>query len=108
MPTGVTGNYAGGVYTISGTPTAAAGTYNYTITASGGCPVPGGTATGSITIEAQTITLTAGSASPSVCAGIAMPTPIVFTVGGTATGASVSGLPASVTGSYEWQHISLQ
>ncbi len=95
LPAGVTGAYTGGVFTISGAPTAVAGVYNYTITSSGGCAV--GTTTGSITIQAQTISLTSGTASPSVCANTPIMN-IVYTIGGTATGAMVTGLPAGVTG----------
>ena len=36
LPTGVTGTYTSGTYTLSGTPTIA-GTYNYSVTTSGGC-----------------------------------------------------------------------
>ena len=95
LPAGVTGAYSGGVFTISGTPTVAPGTYSYTITSSGGCGV--GTTTGSIIVQAQTISLASGTASQSVCANTAMAN-IIYTIGGTATGASVTGLPAGVTG----------
>ncbi|MFN5182526.1 MAG: beta strand repeat-containing protein, partial [Bacteroidota bacterium] len=48
LPTGVSGNFSGGVFTISGTPSAASGVYNYTVTTSGsGCT---SSAVGSITI----------------------------------------------------------
>src|SRR5207248_2554172 len=36
LPAGVTGNWAGNVVTISGTPSAS-GTFNYTVTLTGGC-----------------------------------------------------------------------
>src|SRR5690606_32681351 len=36
LPAGVTGSFAAGVFTISGTPTAA-GTFNYTVTTTGSC-----------------------------------------------------------------------
>ena len=36
LPAGVTGSYSGGVFTISGTPTAT-GTFNYTVTTTGTC-----------------------------------------------------------------------
>ena len=41
LPAGVTGVYSGGIYTISGSPTAL-GTFNYTITAAGSCGSPYG------------------------------------------------------------------
>ncbi len=94
LPAGVTGTTSGSVFTVSGTPTAAPGTYNYTVTTSGGCGA--GTATGSITIQAPTVTLTSGVVSPSVCINTALSN-IVYTIGGTATGATVTGLPANVS-----------
>jgi len=98
LPTGVTGSYSAGVFTISGTPTVA-GVYNYTVTTSGTCTAV--TATGTITVNAQSISLSSavGTNAQSVCKNSAI-TSITYTVGGTATGASVSGLPAGVTGSY--------
>ncbi len=97
LPAGVTGNYSSGSFTISGTPTAS-GTFNYTITATGSCgPV---TYSGSITVQKTAITLTSGTASPTVCLGGTF-TSIVFTVSGGATGVTMSGaFPAGVTGSY--------
>lgn len=97
LPSGVTGSLSGNVYTIGGTPTAAPGTYNYTITTTGTCASK--TISGAITIQVQTIVLTSGTTNQSRCVN----TPInnlVFTLGGTATGATVSGLPAGVSGSY--------
>ncbi|MFT3908399.1 MAG: Ig-like domain-containing protein [Ferruginibacter sp.] len=93
LPTGVTGSYSAGTFTISGTPTVN-GTFNYTVTSSGGCGT--GTATGTITVQSQTITLTSGVASPSLCPNTTM-TNIVFTLGGSATNATVTGLPAGVS-----------
>jgi hypothetical protein len=98
LPTGVTGNFAGGVVTISGTPTVS-GTFNYTVTLTGGCGTV--TATGSITITpSSSITLSSavGTDGQTICIN----TPIVditYTVSG-ATGATITGLPAGVTGSY--------
>jgi len=78
--------------TISGTPTA---NISFSITTSGstGTPV---TLSGSITISSsQTLTLTSASNSDqTVTSGTAI-SPIVFTWGGDATDATVTGLPAS-------------
>jgi hypothetical protein len=98
LPTGVTGNFAGGVVTISGTPTVS-GTFNYTVTLTGGCGTV--TATGSITITPSS-SITLSSAVGTDAQTICINTPIVditYTVSG-ATGATITGLPAGVTGSY--------
>jgi subtilisin-like proprotein convertase family protein len=98
LPTGVSGAFSGGTFTISGTPTVT-GTFNYTVTTTGTCTAA--TATGSITVNAATITLTstAGTTSQTVCRNTAISN-ITYSIGGTATGAGVSGLPAGVTGSF--------
>jgi hypothetical protein len=97
LPTGVTSSWAANVLTISGTPTAT-GTYNYTMTTIGGCGPT--TATGTITVKRNTITLSsaAGTDSQTVCLNSAI-TNITFATTG-ATGATISGLPADVTGSW--------
>ncbi|CCB68903.1 Protein of unknown function precursor; putative adhesin [Flavobacterium branchiophilum FL-15] len=98
LPDGVTGSYANGVFTISGTPTAS-GTFNYTITPSGGCGTA--TATGSIVVKPNaTLTLSSatGTEAQTVCIDTAL-TDITYNIT-TATGATVTGLPAGVTGSY--------
>lgn len=51
LPTGVTGAFSGGVFTISGTPTVS-GTHNYTVTTVGACV--NAIATGSITVNQPT------------------------------------------------------
>jgi hypothetical protein len=100
LPAGVTGGWAANVVTISGTPTAA-GTFNYTVTLTGGCGAV--TATGTITVNpiGNTITLTsaAGTNSQTVCINTAI-TAITYSTTG-ATGATFSGLPAGVTGNWE-------
>jgi gliding motility-associated-like protein len=98
LPAGITGNWAGNVVTISGTPTAA-GTFNYTITLTGGCGTV--SVTGSITVvTANTITLTsaAGTAGQTLCVNSLL-TNITYATTG-ATGATVTGLPSGVTGSW--------
>jgi hypothetical protein len=93
LPAGITGSWAGNVATISGTPTAA-GTYNYTVTTTGGCPPA--TTTGTITVNPQN-TIAAGT-NQTVCINTAITTINLATTG--ATGATFSGLPAGVTGSW--------
>lgn len=99
LPAGLTGSFAAGVVTISGTPTVS-GTFNYTVSTTGPCGTP--TATGTITINGDaTISLTSAppTANQELCANAAL-TNITYAVGGTGTGATVTGLPAGVTGVY--------
>lgn len=98
LPPGVTGSYAGGVFTISGTPTTVVGSpFTYTILPDGPCldpTVPG--LTGTITVnDVATITLQSGSNTQSPCINNAIGT-IVYQLGGGATGTTVTGLPPGV------------
>ncbi|MEP1085805.1 MAG: glycine-rich domain-containing protein [Algoriphagus sp.] len=92
LPTGVTSNVSGTTLTISGTPTVS-GSFTYNVTTTGNSCATASTV-GTITID-PIHTITAAS-SPTVCQNAAMP-PITMTLGGGATGATVSGLPAGVT-----------
>ncbi|HNW90180.1 MAG TPA: GEVED domain-containing protein, partial [Bacteroidales bacterium] len=95
LPAGVTGSWAANVVSISGTPTVT-GTYTYTVTLTGGCGTT--TATGTITVSPNnTIVLTAGGAQTK-CINTAITTTTYATTG--ATGATVTGLPTGVTGSW--------
>jgi len=101
LPAGVTGSFAGGVFTILGTPTVS-GVFNYTITTTGPCINP--SVSGTITVQANsTITLSSapGTDNQTVCINNAI-TPITYAVGGTGSGATITagGLPAGVTGTY--------
>lgn len=99
LPAGVTGTYAGGIITISGTPTVS-GTFNYTVNTTGPCVKPSATGTITITPDA-TVTLTSGvpSANQELCVNATI-TNITYAVGGTGNGGTVTGLPTGVTGSY--------
>ena len=99
LPAGVTGSYAGGIFTIAGTPTVF-GVFNYTVTTSGPCI--NNAMSGSITVNNNssiTLTSAAGTNTQTVCVN----NPIVnirYTIAGGGTGASISAgtLPAGVTG----------
>jgi pectate lyase len=80
--------------TISGTPTAT-GTYTVTTSGTAGSPATG---TGTITVSPASVqTLTSnGNKSQTVVSGTAI-TSIVFTWGGSATDAAVTGLPAGLS-----------
>jgi len=98
LPAGVTASWASNVLTISGTPTAS-GTFNYSIPLTGGCGSVN--ATGSITVTPNnTIALSsaAGTNAQTGCVNTAI-TNITYATT-TATGATVSGLPTGVSGSW--------
>jgi hypothetical protein len=97
LPSGVTGAWSNNVVTLTGTPTAA-GSYSYTINLLGGCGTV--SATGSFTVIQNSIALTSasGTDAQSICTNSAMTNLTYSTTG--ATGASFSGLPSGVTGTW--------
>ena len=105
LPAGVNGNWAGNVITISGSPTVS-GTYNYTVTLTGGCSIVSTTGTISVTPN-NTIILTsaAGTDHQTVCVNNPI-TDISYATTG-ASGASFSGLPAGVSGSWAGNVITI-
>ena len=92
LPAGVTSSFVGSQLTISGSPTAT-GSFTYTITTTGTCNPT--SASGTITAQSPSISLSSGNSSPVVC--VNSPVNISLTIGGTATGATVTGLPSGVT-----------
>ena len=103
LPNGVTAVFAGnagaGTITISGTPVVS-GTFNYTVTMTGGCTGGTNTASGTIIVRENTISLAAGSASPNqaVCFNLS-PLPTIQFTTTLANGATLSGnLPPGVSG----------
>ncbi|HVN57808.1 MAG TPA: gliding motility-associated C-terminal domain-containing protein, partial [Bacteroidales bacterium] len=98
LPAGVTGTWAANVVTITGTPSAS-GTFSYTVTTTGGCGVA--TANGTITVSADNTSVlssASGTDNQSICITNAI-TDITYATTG-ATGATVTGLPAGVTGTW--------
>ena len=98
MPAGVSAIVTGNLLTISGTPTTTVlSPYNFNISTTGNSCIVA-TASGIITVLADhSISLNAGgNPNQSVCINTPI-TPIIYTLGGGATGATVTGLPAGVT-----------
>ncbi|SFE12071.1 beta strand repeat-containing protein, partial [Flavobacterium phragmitis] len=91
LPAGLTSNVSGSTVTISGTPTAG-GTYSVATTGQT-TPCTAASLGGTVTIN-PVHTITSG-ANRSVCQNNNM-TNITMTLGGGATGATVTGLPAGV------------
>jgi hypothetical protein len=92
LPAGVSLNVSGTTVTISGTPTSS-GTFNYTVLTSGNACATA-SRNGSITVNpVQTIT---SGANRTVCQNTAISN-ITMTLGGGATGATISGLPTGVS-----------
>ncbi|MFZ1783605.1 MAG: PKD-like domain-containing protein [Ferruginibacter sp.] len=101
LPAGVTGSWAANVVTISGSPTTTVGSpFTYTVTLTGGCGAL--TTTGTITVTPPTNTITRTSAVGTDIQWVCLNTPIIDITYATtgATGATITGLPPGVTGSW--------
>ena len=100
LPAGVSGSWINNVITFTGSPTSAIGSpFTYTIDLTGGCGTVG--TTGKITVNpTNTINLTsaAGTDGQTICVNSAL-TNITYATKN-ATGATISGLPAGVTGNW--------
>ena len=96
LPSGVTGGYAGGNFTISGKPTVS-GVFNYTITTSGTCEAAA--ITGTITVSADaTVSLSSPSGSDAqiICYNGVINNITYNTSGAPDAGVTVTGLPDGV------------
>jgi len=96
LPSGVNNSFNNDTLTISSTPDTS-GTFNYTVTFTGGCGNI--TDTGTIIVKPNmtiSLTSTPGSNNQTVCVNSPISVITYSTTG--ATGATVSGLPSGVTG----------
>ncbi|WP_418511511.1 HYR domain-containing protein [Corallibacter sp.] len=101
IPTGITGNYTSGVFTISGTPTQT-GVFNYTVIPEGcGSAI----ATGIISVGPDaTINLLSSSENSSICNNNSDNLNLQFQLNSGASGATLSSspaLPAGITGAFD-------
>ncbi len=99
LPTGVTGSFNAGIYTITGTPSET-GIFTYMINTTGTCQQLADT--GIITIIPDAIislSSAVGTDAQTVCINSAI-TNITYNIGGGGTNAIITGLPTGVTGTY--------
>ncbi|SEG48301.1 beta strand repeat-containing protein, partial [Flavobacterium urumqiense] len=102
LPAGVTAAFAFNAITISGTPTVS-GTFNYTISLTGGCGSIN--ATGTITVKANN-TVGAASSTPTLCINTLLTNITHTTTGATGIG-SPTGLPAGVAAAFTSNTITI-
>ncbi|MFA6277552.1 MAG: gliding motility-associated C-terminal domain-containing protein, partial [Pedobacter sp.] len=98
LPTGVTGTYLNGVFTITGTPTVN-GTFSYQVSTAGGCNTV--TANGVLNVKIGTqlnLTSLPSTAVQNICIG--KPIVSINYSGINATNITVTGLPNGLTTSY--------
>lgn len=96
LPTGITGSYSNGSFTISGTPSIS-GTFEYTVTTSGDCePV---TETGTISVLPDPTINAPASRDQEICINTAI-SPIEFIITEPGSGATATGLPNGINGTF--------
>ena len=99
LPAGVTGSWAGNVATITGTPTAS-GTFNYTVTLTGGCGTT--TSIGTITVtpnNTSTLSSAVGTDAQTKCINTALTNITYGITGATGIGTPIN-LPIGVTATW--------
>jgi gliding motility-associated-like protein len=100
LPVGISGSFAAGVLTISGS-TAVVGTFNYTVTTTGSCVQTTANGTISIVLAGSALLSSAvGTDGQSICVNTPISNIITYNIGGSATGATIVGLPMGVSGVY--------
>ena len=104
LPTGLVQNYSSGIFTISGIPTVP-GIYNYVVHTSGSTNGCNSIYSGTITVNSND-SLTAlfpSNSNQSVCSNVAI-LPIVYNLGGGATGGIVTFSPPTPAG-ITWNNV---
>ena len=92
LPAGFSGTFGAGIFSITGIPTVT-GIFNYTVTTTGTCAQT--LASGTITVLKQQIDLTNGSTTQTLCINTSI-APIIYTISGSASGVTITGLPAGL------------
>ena len=105
LPNGLSGSYASGIFTISGTPLAT-GVFNYIVNTSGSTNGCNSTYTGTITVNSNDSIsiLPPALVNQTVCNNVAIQ-PIVYNLGGGATGGTVTFSPSQPLG-ITWSIVS--
>ena len=105
LPNGLSGSYASGIFTISGTPLAT-GVFNYVVNTSGSTNGCNSTYTGTITVNSNDSIsiLPPALVNQTVCNNVAIQ-PIVYNLGGGATGGTVTFSPSQPLG-ITWSIVS--
>ncbi|MCC9063152.1 Ig-like domain-containing protein [Flavobacterium sp. F-30] len=102
LPSGVSAAWASNMITISGTPTAS-GVFDYTIPLTGGCGAVN--ATGKITVTGNN-TVSAASATPTLCINTVLTNITHTTTGATGIG-TATGLPSGVSAAWASNMITI-
>ena len=105
LPNGLSGSYASGIFTISGTPLAT-GVFNYVVNTSGSTNGCNSAYTGTITVNSNDSIsiLPTAMVNQTVCNNVAIQ-PIVYNLGGGATGGTVTFSPSQPLG-ITWSIVS--
>ncbi|MCH4821720.1 T9SS type A sorting domain-containing protein [Gramella lutea] len=96
LPAGVNGSFNAGIFTVSGTPTEA-GVFNYTVNTTGNCTGQQTSQSGTITVSPDHTISDPANKVQEICINTAIEN-ILFTTNESVTDASVSGLPAGLSG----------
>lgn len=101
LPSGLSGNFNSGNFTISGTPTVS-GSFTYTVNTTGVCNQT--TQTGIIKVNPNATISDPANKTQAVCINTAI-SQISYLIQGGGTGATVSGLPAGITGVFSGSNL---
>ncbi|WP_418227726.1 LamG-like jellyroll fold domain-containing protein [Christiangramia sp. ASW11-125] len=96
LPSGLSGNFNNGIYTISGTPTVA-GSFPFTVSTTGNCASQQAIQTGTVTVSPDHEIIDAVNKDQTVCINSAIAN-MEFPVNSSVNSVQVTGMPAGVSG----------